>query len=122
MMTQARILGLILLEIALTGHCMALTTIPACPAGSQRAQWNDEGRPYIHYECKLPRNTNNMEMCREWDGTQWSTTVAVPCGSRVSSAVFYTGTLKCPVSEQVYLWDAAKNALSKIVSCLPLGW
>lgn len=122
MLTQARILGLILLEIALTGHCMALTTIPACPVGSQRVQWNDVKRPYIYYECKLPQKTNNIEMCREWEGTQWSPTASVPCGSRVSSAVIYTGTLKCPISQQVYLWNTAANAMSKSVSCLPLGW
>ena len=118
----ARVFGPVLMGIMLVGHGLAQTQIPACPAGSQTEQWKDEVRPYIHYECKLPQKANNMEMCREWEGAQWSTTVAVPCGSRVSSAVRYTGTLKCPVSKQVYLWDSSAKTLSKDVSCLPPGW
>jgi hypothetical protein len=96
MKSFTRLFSQVLMGIMFAGHCLAQTTIPACPFGSRTEQWKDEGLPYIHFECKLPQKTNNMEMCREWEGTQWSTDIAVPCGSRVSSAVIYTGTLKCP--------------------------
>ena len=61
-------------------------------------------------------------MCREWNGDSWSPANIVPCGSRVSFDVEYTGTLRCPVSEQVYLWDEQTNSLSKDISCLPPNW
>lgn len=66
--------------------------------------------------------TNNMETCWQWEGTHWDTNRTTVCGSRVSSAFEYTGELKCPIAEQVYLWDSAKKALSKDISCLPPKW
>jgi hypothetical protein len=111
-----------LLGVVLIGNVFAQTKIPACPAGSQTEKWQDKAKPYIHFDCKLPEKINNMAMCREWEGTYWNTKVAVPCGSRVSSAVEYTGSLRCPVSQQVYLWDSSTKSLSKEISCLPAGW
>ncbi len=93
------------------------TDVPACPAGSRSTHWQTEGSPYIQYRCELLEKSDNMEMCREWEGTRWSTTAAVPCGSRVSFTVSYTGPLKCPVSQQVYL-----GSVSSGIKCLPTGW
>jgi hypothetical protein len=115
-----RVLGLALMGL-LGCHALA-QKIPACPAGSQSLKSQVQGRPYIRFECKLPQKTNNMETCWQWEGTHWDTGWTTVCGSRVSSAFEYTGELKCSVSEQVYLWDSAKKALSKDISCLPPGW
>jgi hypothetical protein len=111
-----------MLGFAFVGTGLSQTKIPACPAGSQSVKAKDEGRPYIRYECKLPQKANNMDMCWQWEGTHWTTDRTTTCGSRVSTAVEYTGTLKCPVTEQIYLWDGTTKALSKNISCLPTGW
>jgi hypothetical protein len=94
--------------------------IPECPAGSEMQQFDRP--PYVGRECKLPEKSNDMEMCSEWDGHSWSETAAVPCGSRVSSAVTYTGPLTCPIAEQVYLLDSSTGKISNSVTCLPEGW
>lgn len=116
---SGRVLGLALMGL-LGNHALA-QKIPACPAGAQSVKVQVEGRPYIHFECKTPQKTNNMEMCLDWEGTHWDTSLTV-CGSRVSSAIEYTGELKCPISEQVYLWNDVKKTISKDISCLPPGW
>jgi hypothetical protein len=96
------------------------SVIPDCPDGTERQQ--SKTGQYLLYVCKLPSSSNGTEMCREWEGSDWSTTEDVPCGSRVSSAFTYTGPLTCPISQQVNLLDQATGQLSKEATCLPVGW
>ena len=98
------------------------SNIPACPAGSQMEHWSTPGKPYVHYECKFPARRNGMEMCVAPKGDGWNGAAMIPCGSRTGSIVVYTGSLKCPIADQVYRWDAATHSLSKEISCLPDGW
>lgn len=119
-------IGLILFAIAaLPALCQTTGTVPACPTGSQTKQWNDaEGHRVT--QCKFPgRIEDGMEQCAQWEGSYWSKSVTVPCGSSVSTAIeasTYERQLGCPASQQLYLWNDAAKKLDDRKSCLPIGW
>ena len=96
--------------------------IPACPSGLQTQSQAVAGRPYVRHQCVAPEKSNEMLMCREWEGAHWSPAVNVPCGSRVGAAFEYTGDLKCAIGEQITLVDKTTNRPSQEIRCLPPGW
>lgn len=57
---------------------------PPCPSGTELQQGKTSSG-YDWYQCRLPDKQNGMEMCSELEAAGWSTTVSVPCGSRVST-------------------------------------
>ena len=91
----------VLVAMAYIPTLLSQTRVPACPAGSHEASFKNTDAPYTHHQCKLPQRSGQMQMCRQWDESKWTEIGAVPCGSRVSAAIEYTGTLKCPIAEQI---------------------
>lgn len=121
-MKALKLFIVVFVTLALAETGLAQSKIPACPAGSNGISFKIAARPYISHQCKLPQISNHIGMCLEWEGSGWSPTISVPCGSRVSVAVEYTGRLHCSVDKQIYLWDNATHSISKEISCLPDGW
>ena len=79
-----------IITVAFLGLALALAasarTVPSCPAGSQQGTWKWEG--HNRYNCKLlptKKDYNGLDQCFEWEGTYWSKSITIPCGSRVSS-------------------------------------
>lgn len=121
MAIHAHIRGAILTGLLLAGHASG-QSIPACPAGSTLKEWQGPTGAYVHYQCELPQTMHGMKMCVEPRADHWDTSASLPCGSRISSMVRYTGPLKCSITKQVYLLDNTTGKLSKDISCLPDGW
>ncbi len=116
-------LAFVLLNLS-AAVCQTSSKIPSCPSGSQSVQWNSDGHRV--FSCKFSgRIENNMEQCAEWEGTYWSRSVTVPCGSRVSNVVeqtAYEQQLGCSADRQIYLLNSSTKKLDALKSCLPAGW
>lgn len=114
----------ILLNVS-SAVCQSSSAIPACPSGSQSVQWKDS-KGHRVFSCKFPgKVVDDLEQCAEWEGTEWSKTATVPCGSSVSHVVEqnpYEQQLGCPASRQVYMWNSAAKKLDDRKTCLPVGW
>lgn len=59
---------------------------PQCAGGSHSLHFENAYRNSDVYECELDKQeAGGTKMCREWEGASWSPTVAIPCGSSVST-------------------------------------
>jgi hypothetical protein len=114
--------GFLLLGLLLAHECFAAGKMPPqCPSGSHSVHFENSYRDSDVYECELDKQKpGDMKMCREWEGSGWSPTESVPCGSRVSS--FEVTRLDCPLNNQVRIWHRETKSTDKKPACLPSGW